>query len=131
MNTIMALTMMLLPEPQAAAQADAAEATYIQDSFQRIDANGDGMLDRTEWQTFMQRRISDQRVAFDAAFAKADLNRDGRLSKTEAARANGDLVRNFAMVDEDRDGFVSPAEIRQAIVDGQADQLPPGSPGGR
>lgn len=49
-----------------------------------------------------------------AIFTRADADRDGRLSRTEAERLP-DLARNFDRVDSNRDGAVSLAELQAAV----------------
>jgi EF hand len=49
-----------------------------------------------------------------AAFTKSDTNKDGKLSKEEAAGVPG-LVAKFEIIDTDGDKFVSKAEFDKAI----------------
>jgi EF hand len=49
-----------------------------------------------------------------AAFTKSDTNKDGKLSKEEAAGVPG-LVAKFEIIDLDGDKFVSKAEFDKAI----------------
>lgn len=49
------------------------------------------------------------------AFAKADANKDGKLTKQEAIGVPG-LVPSFEMVDGDGDKMVSKAEFEKALV---------------
>jgi EF hand len=49
-----------------------------------------------------------------AAFTKSDTNKDGKLSKEEAAGVPG-LVAKFEAIDTDGDKFVSKAEFEKAI----------------
>lgn len=49
-----------------------------------------------------------------AAFTKADLNKDGKLSKTEAEGVPG-LAAKFEAIDTDGDKFISKAEFEKAI----------------
>jgi hypothetical protein len=49
-----------------------------------------------------------------AAFTKSDANKDGKLSKEEAAGVPG-LVAKFEIIDTDGDKFVSKAEFDKAI----------------
>jgi hypothetical protein len=45
-----------------------------------------------------------------AAFTKADANKDGKLSKEEAAKLPA-IAERFAALDKDADGFLSPDEF--------------------
>jgi EF hand len=49
-----------------------------------------------------------------SAFTKADANKDGKLSKEEAAGVPG-LVSKFEAIDTDGDKFISKAEFEKAI----------------
>ena len=49
-----------------------------------------------------------------AAFTKSDLNKDGKLSKTEAEGVPG-LAAKFEAIDTDGDKFISKAEFEKAI----------------
>lgn len=49
-----------------------------------------------------------------AAFAKADINNDGKLDMVEAEGVPG-LVARFKQVDADGDGMVSKAEFERAV----------------
>ena len=49
-----------------------------------------------------------------AAFAKADINNDGKLDIVEAEGVPG-LVARFKQVDTDGDGMISKAEFEKAV----------------
>ena len=46
----------------------------------------------------------------DAAFAKADANRDGKLSKEEAAAVPA-IAAKFDQLDKDKKGYLTPEEF--------------------
>ncbi len=50
------------------------------------------------------------RMAVEAAFAKADTNGDGKVSKDEAAKMP-ELSAKFATLDKDKDGALTLAEF--------------------
>lgn len=50
----------------------------------------------------------------EAAFQRADVNKDGRLSRQEAARFPV-IEQNFDQIDTDRDQTISPAEFQAAL----------------
>lgn len=50
----------------------------------------------------------------DAVLARLDADKDGRISRAEAAKGPR-LSRNFDKVDADRDGYVSRAELTAAL----------------
>ena len=51
----------------------------------------------------------------DDAFAKLDTDKDGKISKAEAAKGPR-LSKNFDQVDADHDGFVTKAEMTTAMM---------------
>jgi Ca2+-binding EF-hand superfamily protein len=51
----------------------------------------------------------------EAAFARADANGDGKLSKEEAARLPA-ISAKFAQLDKDKDGSLSPAEFAAGVT---------------
>jgi len=54
-------------------------------------------------------------------FVSADTNHDGRLTRTEA-QALPFVAKHFDMIDADRDGYVTPAEMRVARERFQAER---------
>jgi len=50
----------------------------------------------------------------EAAFARLDADKDGRISRAEAAKGPR-LSRSFDKVDADHDGYVSRAELTAAL----------------
>ena len=84
--------------------------------FDKVDANRDGFLVRAELEAWRQAHRAErqaQRAAKHAQrFTEADLNKDGRLSKVEASEKMPRLVRNFAWMDDNRDGFLSREDLR-------------------
>jgi Ca2+-binding EF-hand superfamily protein len=57
-------------------------------------------------------RMAKMQQAFDQRFTGADLNRDGKLSKTEVAEKMPRLAKRFAWMDDNRDGFLSRSELQ-------------------
>jgi Ca2+-binding EF-hand superfamily protein len=51
---------------------------------------------------------------FEQRFAAADLNRDGKLSRTEVAEKMPRMEKRFAWMDDNRDGFLSRSELHPA-----------------
>jgi EF hand len=56
-------------------------------------------------------RIAQMKTQMAERFRQADANRDGRVSKAEAAGKMPRLHANFEAVDGDRDGYVTQQEI--------------------
>lgn len=54
------------------------------------------------------------RVDIDAAFNRADRNRDGKLNRTEAEHFPA-VAQRFEQLDSNRDGFISREEFNQAV----------------
>lgn len=54
------------------------------------------------------------RMAAEAAFTKADMNGDGRVSKDEAAKLP-DIAARFDALDKDKDGALTLAEFAAGV----------------
>lgn len=84
--------------------------------FAAIDANHDGYVVRSELHAYGERmrpqRMAKMQQAFDQRYTGADLNRDGKLSKTEVAEKMPRMARRFAWMDDNRDGFLSRSELQ-------------------
>ena len=66
--------------------------------------------------TFAEGDDAQARIAerVDAAFAKLDTDKDGRISRAEAAKGPK-MSRKFDKIDADHDGYVTRAELTAAI----------------
>jgi Ca2+-binding EF-hand superfamily protein len=73
------------------------------------DAKGGGMRDPEK-----------MRQAFDQRFKKADANGDGKLTKAEADAGMPRIAKNFDTIDANKDGFITPDEIRATMEKRQA-----------
>ena len=94
---------------------------YLQKPFARFDANGDGKLDRAEVAQMLKGLRTyfgiqakgpgpKQVEAFvDKLLAQFDKDKDGKISKAEAG---GQLAKNFAQLDLNKDGFLDRMELR-------------------
>lgn len=94
-----------------------AEKAYIDAGFAKIDANHDGKVDKAEWESFMMAFLKNKREQFNDLFTQADTNKDGKLSRDEAKKANPLLAEHFTKIDTNKDGFLSAPEIRAALND--------------
>jgi Ca2+-binding EF-hand superfamily protein len=77
-------------------------------SFAKMDANGDGKIERSEWEK------TEKGAAADKSFAAIDTNKDGVLEKSEYlgdATAREVLKRIFSTVDPNHDGVLSVKEV--------------------
>ncbi|VVE43745.1 calcium-binding EF-hand [Pandoraea pneumonica] len=109
------------PPPQAAnsgpdygdaADQNAALGLYLQRSFDAIDTNHDGKIDRNEWAAYQRSQIEARRATFERYFKAADKDGDGYLSRDEVAAAEPFLYQHFDEIDVNHDGKLSPGEIR-------------------
>lgn len=100
------------------AEAEGAEAQLLTVNFDKIDANGDGELDRKEIQSFLQTALQNAMRAQQEEFLKrlkaADKNKNGKLTKKELASAKDKLPgleKNFDKIDANRDKSITMEEI--------------------
>ncbi|MGO4261780.1 EF-hand domain-containing protein [Lysobacter sp. TAB13] len=97
-------------------KAEAAKSPRLSESFTQIDANHDGYIVRSELRGYFERerpkREAERAKRFDEKFAQADLNHDGKLSKLEVQEKMPRLASEFAFLDEDRDGFLTKADLK-------------------
>ncbi len=97
-------------------QAEAAKSPRLAESFAQIDRNRDGQLVRSELRAWHEsqrpKRQAEREKRFEEKFAAADLNRDGKLSRIEVEEKMPRLARSFAFLDEDRDGFLTKADLK-------------------
>lgn len=111
--------------------ASSAISQWRQQLFQKLDANGDGSVDKSEFTGSLQSKGVDSSKA-DALFAKLDKDGDGSISQTELAKgtrrahhhrraeepqstsdaaSTGTMSDLFANIDADGDGNVSKTEF--------------------
>ena len=80
-----------------------------------LDTSKDGYLTKTEVvagaQLAAQATINQMRQRNAQAFAKADTNKDSKLSQAEFTAAFPRLAKSFAFFDENHDGFIEPNEF--------------------
>lgn len=110
----------LLAAPAAAQETRASANAKLDAEFKQSDANKDGFLSRAE----IEKRLRRMKVAggrtldpvqakrISALFlARGDINKDGRVSRTESRALMGAV---FARYDSNGDGRVEGAEAQQA-----------------
>ena len=88
--------------------------------FARLDANGDGMVDRAEEEAAVEKIVSRIRARMARQFTSLDADGDGRVTKAEADAA---AARRFARLDANGDGTLSQGE-RQRRTRKTAPQAP-------
>ena len=97
-------------------RAEAAAQPKFAANFDQADANRDGFLVRSELQAWAGKhrgeRMAQHREMFEAKFVKADINGDGKLSRVEVEAGMPRLAKAFAFHDENRDGFLTRAELQ-------------------
>ncbi|MFC3902588.1 EF hand [Acinetobacter marinus] len=81
-----------------------AETAYVGEAPQKN-------LTQSDKESFMQRIITLQIEAIKKSFSAADVNHDGKLSKSEIEKANPDVAKKFTAFDTDQDGFLTIEEI--------------------
>lgn len=98
-------------------RTEAATLPRIGESFEQIDANRDGFLVRSELTKYHERmrpqREAERAKHAEERFVAADLNKDGKLSRVEVSEKMPRLEKAFAFMDEDRDGFLTRADLKQ------------------
>ena len=97
-------------------RAEAATQPRFATRFDQADRNRDGYLVRSELQAWSEQRrgesMARHREMVEARFTKADSNGDGKLNRAEVETAMPHLAKSFAFHDEDRDGFLTRADLQ-------------------
>jgi hypothetical protein len=75
--------------------------------FARLDANGDGVVERAEEEAAVEKIISRIRTRMARQFTTLDADGDGKVTKAEAEAA---AARRFVRLDANGDGTVSASE---------------------
>jgi Ca2+-binding EF-hand superfamily protein len=109
---------------------------FLAKTFDKVDTNGDGKLDRAEIAQLLRNLRKRFGVEAKAAanpdvervvnklLAQFDTDKDGRISKAEA---KGKLAENFALFDTNKDGYLDRAELRRVAA--RLVGAPKGAPG--
>ncbi|MDH5824109.1 EF-hand domain-containing protein [Luteimonas sp. RD2P54] len=88
---------------------------HLLQNFAAIDADNDGHIVRSELRAWHRAQRPQRHAAmanrFDERFKAADLNGDGKLSRVEVEEKMPRMAAGYAWMDEDRDGFLSRAEL--------------------
>jgi Ca2+-binding EF-hand superfamily protein len=93
-------------------RSEAAGMPRLAARFDQLDRNGDGRLDQAERP---QRHGKGKRGGRHGGVAKLDTDNDGRISRAEAAaspRGKGKLLEHFAAIDANNDGYLVRTELR-------------------
>lgn len=86
---------------------EAAALPALAKHFDEIDANGDGQITSKELRAYRQK-------ARAAYWKKIDTDGDGRISRAEAQANAPRLAQHFDELDANKDGFLTPDELRAA-----------------
>lgn len=95
---------------------EAAGNKWLAKEFDAIDTNKDGKLSKDELAAHHKTMRGKHAGKFKERFAAADTDHDGALSKAEAEKAGMKrLVADFDRIDANKDGKVTPDELRSAV----------------
>ena len=92
--------------------AEAADHPPIKDQFATLDKNQDGKLSKEELAGLRHPTRAEMEKMMAEKFRAADKNGDGALSQAEAEQAAPHMANHFAQIDADKNGLVTPEELR-------------------
>lgn len=96
---------------------EAAGRSKLLEHFDEIDANKDGKLSKEELHMHHRQMKKNMKQQAKERFKAADKDGDGALTKEEAQAANlKRVVAHFDEIDANKDGKVSPEELKAFMV---------------
>jgi Ca2+-binding EF-hand superfamily protein len=96
---------------------EAAGNKRLSQHFDEIDTNKDGKISKDELKAHFAASHAKSHEKFEAKFKAADKDGDGALSKEEAQAAKmPHLVKNFDAIDANKDGKITPDELRAFMM---------------
>jgi hypothetical protein len=95
-------------------RAEAASLPRLARQFDEIDANRDGQASQDELRAFHEKRRAEHGQRRAEHLKKMDADGDGRISRAEAQANAPRLFSHFDEIDANKDGFVTPDEMRAA-----------------
>ncbi len=102
-------------------RAEAAKAPNLAKHFDQLDTNRDGKLSADE---LSQMRSKHHRGAMGEGHARMmalDTDKDGRISRAEAAAGKGKLAVNFDKMDVNKDGYLDRADMQARMAQRRAE----------
>lgn len=107
---------------------EAGANAKLSSNFDAVDTNRDGVLSPAELKAYAKSHKAEKA---SKGAGKLDTNGDGLLTREEAAGSKK-LMRNFDMIDTDKDGRLSGAEMKAAKASSKSNPAPmPAAPGAR
>jgi Ca2+-binding EF-hand superfamily protein len=89
-----------------------ASMPHVAENFDRIDANHDGQVSMDEMRGFHKAQGRHSPEEMQQRFKSADKNGDGAIDMAEAKAGMPMLAEHFADVDTNKDGKVTPEEMK-------------------
>ncbi|QHS59769.1 EF-hand domain-containing protein [Chitinophaga agri] len=96
------------------AEADKMEKGKLKEKFGEIDTNSDSFIDKEELKAYRKKNGHSQHRQHTAWFQQLDTDKDGKISKTEAAKQDTgrfQLKDKFALIDADKDAYLTKEEL--------------------
>lgn len=91
-------------------RTEAAKHPRLAGKFDELDKNKDGKLTKEEMPRHRDGGHGKRGHGPREAMAKLDVDKDGRISRTEATAGEGKLASRFEQMDANKDGFIDRAD---------------------
>jgi Ca2+-binding EF-hand superfamily protein len=95
---------------------EAKSLPSIAKHFDEIDTNHDGQVTADEIRAYHAKMRAQRQSASLARFKKIDTDGDGKISRAEAQANSPRLAEHFDEIDTNKDGFITPDEMKAAQV---------------
>lgn len=97
-------------------RAEAAKAPKLAQKFDQLDRNKDGKLDAGERPDRAMRHRGAGRDGARGGMMRADTDKDGRISRTEAEAAQAKAGDRFEAMDFNKDGYIDRADAQARVA---------------